>query len=92
MPSIWRACVDSHKKPKEISRYFKEPIERMVFEKLREDNIAHFNSVLVPTQFEQFISQTDDKDLGIEISEDDKDSLIIVIHWIGNFLTTCYYP
>jgi hypothetical protein len=41
MPSIWRTCFDSTMKPAEVSRKFREPIERVIFEKLRKLSLFH---------------------------------------------------
>lgn len=72
---------------------FKEPIERVIFEKLREDDIEDYNSVLVPssTLFD-FLAPASKEPLKLKITEDDKESMLILIHWIGAFLSTCYYP
>jgi hypothetical protein len=80
-------------KPQEIVKMFREPIERAVFEKLREDNVEAFNGVLIPsnTLFE-FISPKDTVDLDFEIQENDSDGVLILIHWIGAFISTCYFP
>ena len=48
MPSIWRACFDSTKTRLQVQEMFLEPIEKTIFEKLREDNIAEHNEVLIP--------------------------------------------
>ena len=50
MPSIWRACFDSKAKPLEVQMMFLEPVEKTIFEKLREDNIEDHNEVLIPRQ------------------------------------------
>ena len=93
MPSIWRGCFDSKAEPSAVLKMFHEPIERMVFEKLKEDNISHINSVLIPScNLFEFISPTDQEPLRFEITEDDQESIIILIHWIGAFIGTCYFP
>lgn len=93
MPSIWRTCIDSKLKPSEVSRKFREPIERVIFEKLREDDILDYNDVLIPsgTLFD-FLAPTSAEPLDFEITDADKDSVLILIHWIGVFMSTCYYP
>ena len=50
MPSIWRACFDSKATPLDVQKMFLEPIEKTIFEKLREDNIEDHNDVLIPRQ------------------------------------------
>ena len=64
-----------------------EPIERTVFDKIREDNVVDFNNILIPscTMFE-FINCTDEGPLPFEITENDKDSAMILVHWIGSFI------
>ena len=114
MPSIWRACFDSEKSCGEVQKMFLEPIERTIFEKLREDNIAEHNEVLIPragdvpvpsdeafkkqgldpSQVKAFDFIANEK-IGEEkftISKSDKESAIILIHWIGTFISTCFFP
>lgn len=93
MPSIWRTCFDSKLKPQEVSRKFREPIERVIFEKLREDDIEHYNYVLIPScSLFEFLSPTAGEPLDFEVTDADRDSVLILIHWIGVFMSTCYYP
>lgn len=94
IPSIWRGCFDSKLATLEIQKKFFEPIERIIFEKLREDNILEYNSVLIPSssQFEFIGPQDQGQQLDFEISEEDKDSAIILIQWIGTFIGTCFFP
>lgn len=94
MPSIWRGCFDSKLATLDIQKKFFEPIERIIFEKLREDNILEYNSVLIPSssQFEFIGPQDEGQQLDFEISEEDKDSAIILIQWIGTFIGTCFFP
>jgi hypothetical protein len=49
MPSIWKGCFDNKLENLQIQKMFFEPIERIIFEKLREDNIMEYNSVLIPS-------------------------------------------
>jgi len=109
MPSIWRACFDSKAKPLEVQKMFLEPIERTIFEKLREDNIEDHNRVMIPRQGPagedadsaryhvqgfDFIKIKDDeesKELA-KIEKADKESAMILIHWIGTFINTCFFP
>lgn len=93
IPSVWRCCLDSSMLPKDIHRKFREPIERLVFDKIRQDNMASLNEDLVPsnTLFE-FLSFDNSDILNFDIKEQDKDSVIIFILWIGSFIGTCYYP
>lgn len=90
MPSIWRACFNSELTPVQVSKMFREPIERVIFENLREDDILHYNSVLKPTF--DFLEPTSSVSLGFKPGQADRDSSLILIHWIGAFLSTCYYP
>lgn len=80
MPSIWKGCFDNKLTNLEIQMKFCEPIEKVIFEKLREDNIIEYNSVLIPssTQFE-FIDANNQDELDFEITSNDKDSAIILI-------------
>jgi hypothetical protein len=82
--------MDSKVTPSEVSKMFHEPIERVIFEKLKEDSIVDLNSIIVPscTLF-SFISN---EPLDFNITEDDKESVITLIHWIGAFIGTCYFP
>jgi len=93
MPSIWRTCFNPSMSSKEVTRMFKEPIERTVFEKLREDNIVEYNDVLIPScsQFE-LLAPNSDIELEPELRDTDKESAIVLIHWIGAFISTCYFP
>lgn len=43
---------------------FREPIERVIFEKLREDDILDYNSVLKPTF--DFLDPKSSEDLGFK--------------------------
>ena len=27
-----------------------------------------------------------------KVTQDDKDAILVAVHWIGVFITTCYYP
>ena len=91
--SIWRTCIDSKAKPNEVSKMFKEPMERVIFDKLREDGIEAFKTKLVPGEpLYEFLSPSNKEEQDFEITQGNKDSIIIMIHWIGAFLNTCYYP
>ena len=91
--SIWRTCFDSKLKPIEVSKMFKEPLERIIFDKLREDGIEAFNTKLIPGEpMFNFLSPSDKQEQDFEIKQGDKDSIIVMIHWIGAFINTCYYP
>ena len=72
-----------------MQKKFLEPIEKTIFEKLRRDNIEDHNEVLVPhfdfLQIEEF------KDLG-QVGTSEKESAIILIHWIGTLINTCFFP
>lgn len=109
MPSIWRACFDSKATLLEVQKKFLEPIEKTIFEKLREDNIEDHNEVLIPRQgpaggdedgsryhvegfdFIKINDGEESKELA-EIGKADKESAIILIHWIGTFINTCFFP
>ena len=98
MPSIWRSCFDSKVVPRDVLKMFYEPIERQVFEKLRADDITSVNSALVPacledlSEYFNFIDATDNQPLDFECADSDKQSIIVLIHWIGAFISTCYFP
>lgn len=102
MPSIWRTCFDSSIKPSKVSKMFHEPIERIIFEKLREDGMnenneddieAHHNRGLYPGKgMFDFLPLSNKRVLDFDIENEDKEAVIILIHWIGAFVGTCFYP
>ena len=58
---------------------FKEPIERIIFEKLREDNVEDINRGLTPNpDILPFIGMVD-QNLDFETTQKDNDSAIILI-------------
>jgi hypothetical protein len=58
---------------------FKEPIERIIFEKLREDNVEDINRGLTPNaEILPFIGMVD-QNLDFETTQKDNDSAIILI-------------
>lgn len=93
--SIWNSCFG--KKNAVVSESFNEPIEPFVFERIRDDTLLQYDSYLVPSnelfvflsplQLEE-IYKTDSS----KRTHDDKEAIIVVVHWIGVFITTCYYP
>lgn len=60
---------------------------------MKEDDILHYNTALIPScSLFDFLSPTSGEPLDFEITEADKESILILIHWIGVFMGTCYYP
>ena len=96
--SIWFTCFG--KRHASVSESFNEPIEPFVFERIREDSIKEYEAYLVPSnELFVFLSRqnlqamyetlTDDQQ---RTNNEDRDSIIVTVHWIGALLTTCFYP
>ena len=49
MPSIWKSCFDNKLSTLQIQKKFFEPLERTIFDLIREDNIIDHNRVLIPS-------------------------------------------
>lgn len=84
MPSIWLSCFGPDVP---LPKLF-EPHERVIFNKIREDNIVFTNDQLQPTcQLFPFM------DLGVQMQiKPDPDSISVIAQWIGTFLPTSFYP
>lgn len=76
---------------------FSEPIEPAVFERLRDDTIKQYEAYLVPSnELFWFLStermEDPESTVAFQVTQDDRDAIIVVVHWIGVFITSCYYP
>lgn len=76
---------------------FLEPIERLIYERIRNDGIKEHNDNIEPTKtFHNFVDLPDSAlPLGfsqLKLKDIDRESVIVVVHWIGSNLATCYYP
>jgi hypothetical protein len=94
MPSIWKSCFQNDISAQDVHSKFFEPLERTIFDKLREDDITLHNDLINPENAGfDFITPDDnlEKEL-FEISQEDRNSIITVVHWIGAFISSCYFP
>lgn len=95
--SIWFTCFG--KKNATVTVGFNEPVEPFVFERIRDDTIKQYEAYLVPSN-ELFVFLADEnlEKMYESVPDDvkttyhDKDAILVVIHWIGVFLPSCYYP
>jgi len=112
MPSIWRTCFDPTARPIDVQKMFFEPLERTIFEKIREDGIEEHNRYLIPraareaehgaagTESLGYVEGFDFLDIHSDAQSQsladkggaDKESAIILVHWIGTFINTCFFP
>ena len=94
MQSIWKSCFQRDISAQEVHAKFFEPLERTIFDKLREDDIIMHNDLITHEDAGfDFIALNDNltKEL-LEISQEDRNSIITVVHWIGAFISSCYFP
>lgn len=82
-----------------VSERFNEPTEPFVFERLREDTIEQYEKTLVPSnELFVFLTQQNLEAMyesvpdGHQPTTDEKESILVAVHWIGVFMTSCYYP
>jgi hypothetical protein len=82
-----------------VTEKFHEPIEPLVFERLREDTIEKYNGFLVPSkELFVFLSHDNLEALyqsypdGQETTQNDREAIMVAAHWIGTMLPSCYYP
>jgi len=91
MPSIWRTCFNKKMSNESVHAMFQEPMERSVFDKLTEDSIIEHNRVLIPTcHLFEFLKPEDEQATLVRVES--KESAIVLIHWIGVFIGTCFFP
>ena len=89
MPSIWRTCFDSNLSPAQVNQMFYEPIERTIFEKIRDDFVVDHNDVIIPRaeDIDQFTFVGHEDALEpFQQGAEDKASSIVVINWLGTFI------
>lgn len=94
MPSIWKSCFQHDISAQDVHAKFFEPLERTIFDKLREDDIvAHNDSINPKGAGFDFITPDDNNSKELfETSQEDRSSIITVVHWIGAFISSCYFP
>lgn len=93
MPSIWQTQIDSKLTTLQIQKKFFEPMERTIFDFIRDDAINDHNGILIPScSLFEFIEQDSISPHKWEITEQDIESATIIIQQIGTFIETCYFP
>lgn len=95
--SIWFSCYGV--KDAAAKERFYEPTEPYILESLEEDTIKQNERNLVPSnELFFFLSPQNLQALyetmpdPIQKSADDKEAILVAVHWIGVFMTSCLYP
>jgi hypothetical protein len=95
--SIWFSCFGV--KGASARERFYEPTEPYILESLEEDTIRQNERSLVPSnELFFFLSASNLQALcetmpdPIKKTSDDKEAILVAVHWIGVFMTSCLYP
>lgn len=73
-------------------------METVIFEHLREDTIKQFEAYLIPSNelfmflSKQNLEHTYQGESDYLPTQDVKDGIIVVVHWIGSFIQSCFFP